>query len=50
MVIDFSMNWLNNCINALVWFVLMLNILVNNFSVMLGQSHRFVGITSTFGG
>ena len=32
-----------------IWFVcLMLNIPVNNFSVMLGQSHRFLGITSTF--
>ena len=33
-----------------VWFGLMLNIPFNNFSVMLGQSHRFLGITSTFGG
>ena len=32
------------------WFGLMLNVLVNNFSVMLGRSHRFLGITSTFGG
>ena len=30
------------------WFGLMLNILVNNFSVMLGQSHRFQGITINF--
>ena len=30
------------------WFGLMLNIPVNNFSVMLGWSHRFLGITSTF--
>ena len=29
---------------------LMLNIPVNNFSIMLGRSHRFLGITSTFGG
>ena len=29
---------------------LMLNVPVNNFSVMLGRSHRFLGITSTFGG
>ena len=29
-------------------FGLMLNVLVNNFSVMLGRSHRFLGITSTF--
>ena len=33
-----------------VLFVLMLNIPVNNFSVMPGQSHRFLGITSTFQG
>ena len=26
----------------------MLNAPVNNFSVMLGRSHRFLGITSTF--
>ena len=26
-----------------------LNVTVNNFSVMLGRSHRFLGITSTFG-
>ena len=26
----------------------MLNVPVNNFSVMLGRSHRFLGITSTF--
>ena len=30
------------------WFGLMLNVPVNNFSVMLGQSHRFLGITSSF--
>ena len=29
---------------------LMLNVPVNNFSVMLGLSHSFLGITSTFGG
>ena len=28
---------------------LMLNVSVNNFSVMLGQSHRFLDITSIFG-
>ena len=28
--------------------VLMLKDPVNNFSVMLGRSHRFLGITSTF--
>ena len=27
---------------------LMLNVPVNNFSFMLGRSHRFLGITSTF--
>ena len=27
----------------------MLNVPVNNFSVMLGWSHRFLGITSIFG-
>ena len=32
----------------LVWFGLMLNVPVNNFSVMLGRSHRFLGITITF--
>ena len=31
-------------------FVLMLNVPVNNFSVILGRSHRFLGITSTFQG
>ena len=31
-----------------LWFGLMLNVPVNNFSVMLGRSHRFLGITSTF--
>ena len=30
------------------WFVLMFNVPVNNFSVLLGLSHRFLGITSTF--
>ena len=31
-------------------FVLRLNVPVNNFSIMSGRSHRFLGITSTFGG
>ena len=31
-------------------FVLMLNAPVNNVSVMSGQSHRFLGITTTFRG
>ena len=30
-------------------FVLRLNNPVNNFSAMSGRSHRFLGITSTFG-
>ena len=30
------------------WLILILNVPVNNFSVMLGRSHRFLGITSTF--
>ena len=30
------------------WFLLRLNVQVNNFSVMSGWSHRFLGITSTF--
>ena len=28
---------------------LILNVRVNNFTVMLGRGHRFLGITSTFG-
>ena len=31
-------------------FLLMLNVPVNNFSVMSARSHRFLGITSTFWG
>ena len=31
-------------------FVLRLNVPVNNYLVMLGQSHPFLGITSTFRG
>ena len=34
----------------LFWFGLMLNVPVNNFSVMLGRSHSFLDITSTFWG
>ena len=34
--------------DGIVWFGLMLNVPVNNFSVMLGRSHRFLGITSAF--
>ena len=33
-----------------ILFVLRLHVPVNNFSVMSGQSHRFLGITCTFGG
>ena len=32
------------------WFGLMLNVPVNNFSVMFGRSNRFLCITCTFGG
>ena len=32
-----------------VWFGFLLNVLVNNFSVMLGQSHGFLGIYQYFG-
>ena len=32
------------------FFLLMLNVPVNNFSVISGWSHRFLGITSTFRG
>ena len=33
-----------------ILFVLMLNVPVNNFAVMSGRNHRFMGITSTFWG
>ena len=36
------------CCSVYPWFGLMLP--VNNFSVMLGRSHRFLGITSNLGG
>ena len=32
----------------IIWFGLMLYVTVNNFSVMFGRSHRFLGTTSTF--
>ena len=32
-----------------VLVLLSFNVLVNNFSVMSGRSHRFLDITSTFG-
>ena len=44
---DQSLHCLPRPICWLVDFIL--NVPVNNFSVMLGQSHRFLGITSTFG-
>ena len=34
--------------SILVWFGLRFYVPVNNFSVMSGRSHRFLGITSTF--
>ena len=42
----------NNHYQKVGWLVgwLILNAPVNIFSVMLGRSHRFLGITSTFGG
>ena len=39
-----------NVLKLNVLVCLMLNVLVNNFSVMLGQSNRFPGITNTLGG
>ena len=46
----FTAQALHAILNAL-WFGLLLNVLVNNFSVMLGRCHRFLGIiTSTFWG
>ena len=38
----------NRKIQVRFWFGLMLNVPVNNFSVMLGRSHRFLDINSTF--
>ena len=37
-------------IKAFFVFGLMLNVTVNNFSVMCGRSHRFLSIASTFWG
>ena len=44
--------WNGICWPSEFWVVgwLILNVPVNNFSVMLGRSHRFLGITSTFWG
>ena len=33
----------------ILFFLFLFNVPVNNFSVMLRQSHLFLGITSTFG-
>ena len=41
-------NW-NYRHNTKILVDLILNVPVNNFSVMLGRSHQFLGITSTFG-
>ena len=40
-------NWFN-ILNNSFWFGLSLYVPVNNFSVMSGQSHRFLGITSIY--
>ena len=37
------------CILLICLVHLILNVPVNNFTVMLGRGHRFLGITSTFG-
>ena len=37
------------CILLICLVHLILNVPVNNFSVVLGQGHRFLGITNTFG-
>ena len=44
--------WMDGIIQFLfVFFVLLkLNVPVNNFSVMSGRRHHFMGITSTIGG
>ena len=41
----------SHAVKLVDWLVgcLILNVPVNNFSFMLGRSHRFLGITSTFG-
>ena len=38
------------CILLICLVHLILNVPVNNFTVMLGLGHRFLGITNTFGG
>ena len=47
MCIVFIVLFFNMCCFVCL-FGLMLNVPVNNFSAMLGRSHRFLGITSTF--
>ena len=37
------------CVLLICLVHLILNVPVNNFTVILGQGHRFLGITSTFG-
>ena len=37
------------CILLICLVHLILNVLVNNFKVVLGRGHHFLGITSTFG-
>ena len=52
--IHLGQNTLIHCSRITAWsyiaflFGLMLKVPVNNFSIMLGRSHRFLSITSTF--
>ena len=46
---DFSMKHKQVSQIVLVWFVVLFNVLVNNFSVILGWRHRFLGIYQYFG-
>ena len=47
--LDDLLNIYNPYFEGVFWFGLRLYVPVNNFSVMSGRSHRFLGITSTFG-
>ena len=47
LAVNFSVS--ENLHKLLCLFVLRFNVPVNNFSVMSGRSHYFMGITSTFG-
>ena len=38
-----------NEVQIYIFFLFLFNVPVNNFSVMLRQSHLFLGVTSTFG-